>query len=114
MKTETFTIDATTYTVRIGRNAQNNWDLIDDSTPADIWFHVDGEASAHLVLTVGNMKEMPDKKVLRRCAYLCKIKSKSKSCPKVGIRYTKIENVEKAEHIGQVFIEESKSKILFV
>jgi hypothetical protein len=27
---------------KIGTNAQENWDLIDESDENDLWFHVDG------------------------------------------------------------------------
>ena len=29
------------YTIKIGQNAKENWTLIDNSEPFDLWFHVD-------------------------------------------------------------------------
>lgn len=109
MKTETFTIDGNEYTVRIGRNAQNNWDLIDMSEPTDLWFHLENEASCHLVLRSGSGNAKSDRKIIRRCAYLCKINSKTQGNKKTAVIYAPIESIEKTDKIGQVYVKNSKT-----
>lgn len=102
--------DDCTYTIRTGQNAQENWDLIESSEPNDIWFHVDGESSCHVVLTMGDRKKLPHKSVLNYCAVLCKAGSKAKSNKNVTIIYTEIKNVKinKKDNPGSVTTSNTK------
>ena len=110
MKQETFVADNKEWTVAIGRNREDNWQIIDSSEATDIWFHVSNEASCHVVLkTTVKIGDIP-KQVIKRCAYLCKINSKAKtSKTKVSIVYTQIKNVEKVDHVGQVYTSSTKT-----
>lgn len=100
---------------RIGKNAQNNFDLIDMSDPDDIWFHINNKASEHVVLSVPNeisftKKQMKD--AITQGALLCKIHSKYKSNSNVEIVYTEIKNIKKTSVVGSVTIKNSKIKII--
>ena len=85
--------DECIYKIRAGQNAQENWDLIDDSAQNDIWFHVANESSTHVVLTVGDRKKKPHRSVIKFCAIKCKEGSKVKNLKNVEITYTEIKNV---------------------
>jgi predicted ribosome quality control (RQC) complex YloA/Tae2 family protein len=39
---------------KIGTNAQENWDLIDESSEGDLWFHVNDLPSCHVVTSLPN------------------------------------------------------------
>ena len=82
------------YTINVGRNVKENWDIIDMSKQNDIWFHADNEPSSHVVLLVGDIKK-PHRKVIKYCAFLCKSYSKVKNMNKVSIIYTQIKNIVK-------------------
>ena len=110
MKSETFMINGENYSVRIGKNAVDNWEIIDSSNNHDLWFHLDNAPSCHLILSVNDNNTKIDRKVIRRCAYLCKINSKpSKFSNKTAVIYAPIQQIEKTDKIGQVYVKSSKS-----
>ena len=50
MKTETFIYDNNEYIIQIGKNKNENWELIDNASNTDIWFHIEDQPSCHVVL----------------------------------------------------------------
>jgi predicted ribosome quality control (RQC) complex YloA/Tae2 family protein len=91
----------------IGRDKQDNWNLIEGSQPCDVWFHVDGAPSSHVVLEMeeggGGMKMVP-RPVLKRGAGLCKEHSSSKSVTKCPVIYTTVDKLVKGREVGSVNI----------
>ena len=98
---ETFLFNREEFKIHIGKNAQENWDLIDASTPDDIWFHIKDLPSSHVFLRTNRKLKCIPRNVLIRCACLCKQKSQSKSMKNCEIIYTEISNVKKGVHIGE-------------
>lgn len=94
--------DDITYKICVGESAQENWDLINDSSQNDIWFHVKDCASCHVVLKTNECKKYPHKSVIKYCAILCKEGSKLKLNKNISITYTEIKNVKKLDKIGSV------------
>ena len=112
MLTETKEHDNVTYVAKIGKNAQENWDLISDSSQNDIWFHLDNFSSPHVVLTVpSEIKKIP-KQLITWCAVLCKIHSKYNAIKKVPVIYTEIKHVKKADKVGAVTTEKTKRIVI--
>jgi len=112
MKQEIFEHKSIEYIIQIGKNKTENFDIIDMAESSDIWFHVDGIPSCHVILkTCEKMRNIPHQ-VLKRCAYLCKINSKAKTLPKCEISFTTINNVIKTDIIGQVHITNYKTIII--
>ena len=102
MKEEIFGHNSIEYIIQIGKNKYDNFDIIDQANSTDIWFHVEGLPSCHVILkTEEKMRAIPHQ-VIKRCAYLCKINSKAKSLKACDISYTTIDNVTKTDVIGQV------------
>jgi predicted ribosome quality control (RQC) complex YloA/Tae2 family protein len=100
--------DGLEYVIWIGKNEEDNFEIIDNSRKKDVWFHVVGMPSCHVILkTEENVRDIP-RKVLKRCGYLCKINSKGKSLSKCDIVYTTIDNVKKTNIIGKVEISNGK------
>lgn len=101
------------YTV--GKNSQNNFDIIDAASPNDLWFHIEGESSCHVIASLP-LEIKLDKKQLRQIvtqgAVLCKSKSRYKSNKNVSIIYTKVENVTKCYPIGTVIAENTKTIVI--
>ena len=56
MKTEIFVFNNTTYTIYVGQDKKENWELIDACVTTDIWFHIAHLASCHIVLKNTNNK----------------------------------------------------------
>lgn len=103
MKDFTFEYDGSTYAIKAGQTAQENWNLIDESCPNDIWFHVEDIPSCHVVLK-NDSKEKPHKIVIKHCANICKDGSKQKHAKNVRIIYTEIKNVKKGKDVGSVTV----------
>jgi predicted ribosome quality control (RQC) complex YloA/Tae2 family protein len=95
------------YFFHIGRNQYENSNLIDGANPWDVWFHVDGCPSSHVILEVeegsGGLRNIP-LTVLKRGAILCKQHSKSKSIANCKIMYTLVMNLEKTNIPGRVIV----------
>ena len=54
-------------TFLVGQNAQDNHAIIDESTsPQDLWFHLQGESSSHVIAKV----PMEVNEYARYCMYL--------------------------------------------
>lgn len=102
-------------TYRIGVSAQDNFDLIDDSSPQDIWFHVEGLPSCHVVAVIPENEKLDKKKIralVNQGAVICKKHSKYASYKNLPIIYTKIENVQKTGTIGSVLTTNTKTIII--
>jgi predicted ribosome quality control (RQC) complex YloA/Tae2 family protein len=100
MKLETFEYDGIIYTIKIGRSAIENTELVKNASKSDIWFHLSDSPSCHVVLTCETKLNQVPRQVISRCAYLCKMHSKTLAKSKVI--YTQIENVQTTRIAGQV------------
>jgi predicted ribosome quality control (RQC) complex YloA/Tae2 family protein len=117
---------------KIGKNAEDNFNLIDESDKHDLWFHINNKPSCHVIARLQNIRfttqdnDLPNyydihfdtlenkqkQQIIKQGALICKQFSKFKSEKNVEVVYTKIENVFKTEIIGSVMA--SKSKIIIV
>lgn len=108
MKIFVHTIGNVKYTIKVGTNAKENWTLIDNSYPEDLWFHLDEFASAHVVISqdTNSLEEIfyPNQ-IIGLGADYCKSNSKNgKNLYKVKIVYTEIKNLKKGKEVGSVYI----------
>lgn len=98
----------------IGKNAINNFEIIDNSNKEDIWFHLEDYPSCHVIAKVFdidiNKKEL--KYIIKQGAVLCKLNSKYSSHNNIKIIYTKINNVKKTNVIGSVITTNTKRIII--
>lgn len=100
-----------TYNILIGVSDQNNWDIIDNSSQNDIWFHVEGQPSCHVIIKTNGETNI-EKRVINHAAMLCKMNSKSQYQKNTKIIYTLIKNIRKGDKIGSV--QTSKTSIVVV
>ena len=115
MKTEIIVVSAMEMTYHIGVSAQDNFDLIDASSPQDIWFHVEGLPSCHVVAVIPENEKLDKKKmrtIIKQGAVICKKHSKYASHKNLPIIYTNIENVQKTSTIGSVVTTNTKTIII--
>jgi predicted ribosome quality control (RQC) complex YloA/Tae2 family protein len=109
MKTETFIYDNNEYIIQIGKNKNENWELIDNASNTDVWFHIEGQASCHVVLKNEDLIKNIPRQVIKRCAYLCKINSAAKTMSKCNVNYAPILSVIKTDIVGQVNVQSCKT-----
>ena len=115
MKTEIILVSAMEMTYHIGVSAQDNFDLIDASSPQDIWFHVQDLPSCHVVAVMPENEKLDKNKMralVKQGAVICKKHSNYASHKNLPIVYTKIENVQKTDTIGSVVTSNTKTIII--
>ena len=79
----------------IGRNALENTKLIQESEPLDVWFHIDGYPSAHLIMKNPEkltLKQLRKEGIIYKMALHLK-KKNHKKANNINIIYTYIRNV---------------------
>lgn len=96
----------------VGKNAQENFNIIENSNPNDIWFHIDNYASCHVVASMPPDIDFDKKQlmyIIKQGAIICKQYSKYKSDKNVSIVYTCVKNVTMTDVVGTVNIQSSKT-----
>ena len=103
-----FETDSCVYFV--GRNARDNWDLLDRSEPHDLFVHA-ADTSSCYVIAVSRSRDPEDEGCfdqddVRYACELCKSHTssleKSKSTSATNLLYTQVGNVQKGRVVGQV------------
>lgn len=84
---------------KIGRNAKDNFKLIDCADSNDWWFHLSDCPSGHCIV----MNDVLTHEMILFAGNLVKQNSKMKD-KRVKIIYTQIKNIKKTTTIGQVKI----------
>jgi predicted ribosome quality control (RQC) complex YloA/Tae2 family protein len=105
MKHITINIGTANITYAIGQNKNENHSLLDDANPDDIWFHIDGLSSAHVIahLAGTGLSRKDRGKALKQGAVLCKTYTpKAVSLKQTPIVYTECRHVEKTMVPGTV------------
>ena len=85
---------------RLGKNAKENFELIDCASKDDYWFHIDDEPSGHCIVAHNIMT----KEIIITASLMVKENSKFKDKKNVKIIYTQISNIKKTKILGQVII----------
>jgi len=99
-----FIIDTVIY--RVGRSAKDNTQLIKDSDPEWLWFHLDKFPSCHVVACVTT--PVAETKILNTAAELVITHSKYKF-KHIGVNYCKISNLRHGQAAGSVHFISNKS-----
>lgn len=112
MKTESIFIPTLKREIvfHIGKNQNENFEVIDKGQENDLWFHSKNDSSCHVVC---NLPDDFDKRYLRYVikigAMLCKNNTnKLKGLKNVEIIYTKIKNIIKTDVPGCVLTNNTK------
>jgi predicted ribosome quality control (RQC) complex YloA/Tae2 family protein len=117
MKTVTRRIDSLNINVDfiVGTNAQENHDIIDAADPEDIWFHVAGYPSCHVISKIPQdlvLEKNDILKIAKQGAVVCKELSGLKKNKDVKIDWTRIKYVTKLDKPGSVSITNQKQMII--
>lgn len=102
-----------TITFYIGQNANDNFLILDNANPSDLWFHIKDISSCHVIANIPQ-DFIKDKKFIKQIvntgALLCKTNtSKMRSMNNVEVIYTEVENVEKTNIMGTVIALKTKT-----
>jgi predicted ribosome quality control (RQC) complex YloA/Tae2 family protein len=93
----------------IGKNSQENFDIINEAKNNHLWFHIEGNPSGHVIAKIDekyNKKTM--RYIVKQGAVLCKQFSKYASSKNVNIIYASVCDVEKTEILGTVHVNNQK------
>ena len=128
-----------TVVYKVGKNAKNNFEIIDESHPEDIWFHLSNDSSCHVIAVMNfdhynnihngvtdpeqmnlrykfKLEDLNNKQktqIIKQGALICKqYSNKYKSQKNVEVIYTNIENVSKTNIVGSVLTCKTKSIIV--
>jgi predicted ribosome quality control (RQC) complex YloA/Tae2 family protein len=104
MKEEIIDFDGMQVLYYIGTNAEDNFNVIGKGDPNDLWFHVNGISSCHVVMKHADMVDKKTTRMLiKKGALLCKQHTRKLASQKnVEIIYTQIKNVAKTPIAGCV------------
>ena len=95
---------------KIGQNAQENWDLLDNNANF-VWFHLRSFPSCHVVVETEDITE----DVVVEGANLCLKNTKYRNLKNVKVNYTPLKNIKKSDTIGAVhFISNKKVRTITI
>jgi predicted ribosome quality control (RQC) complex YloA/Tae2 family protein len=101
-------------TFYIGKNQNENFEVIDKGKTDDLWFHAKDISSCHVVCEVPTDIDKKDMRyIITVGALLCKSNTnKLKGLKNVNIVYTQIKNVTKTDVDGCVLTQNIKTIVL--
>ena len=100
---------------RIGRNAVENTELVLQSGDKDVWFHISGSPSAHLVYFNPYMETLDDLRksgIIYKMALELKKKSKYRKEQGIMIIYDYIKNITVTTKPGLVTVTSSVKNLM--
>jgi len=92
---------------KIGSNAVENWDILAESKPYYLFFHLSSFPSCFLILECDENLYV-DNKIIEESAILCKQNTKYKNLKNIKVDYTLCKNIEKGNKTGQVFYKSNR------
>lgn len=94
---KTYTVNG--HVAKVGQNAQENWNLLDEAD-GDYWFfHLSSFSSGYVIWECG---ETPGEETIRELAGICLANTKHRKNKNIKVDYTQCKNVEKGASIGEV------------
>ena len=97
----------------VGKNAKENFEIIDDASENHLWFHIKGCPSAHVIACIeDNIDRKNVRYIVKQGAVLCKQHSKYANAKNVEVIYTRVCHVKKSDIMGSVTIENEKTVVI--
>lgn len=106
----------------VGQTAQENHDIIDAAAPTDLWFHVTGRPSCHVIAHVPEevfglaSKARRDalRKISKQGAVLCKRYSKYASEKNLSMDVVRVADVTKTAIPGSVTVTDGSTTLVVI
>jgi predicted ribosome quality control (RQC) complex YloA/Tae2 family protein len=92
---------------KIGSNALENWDLLDNSKENHIFFHLSSFPSCYVILEIEEDKNI-DENIFFEAALLCKNNTKYKNLKNIKIDYCRCSNLVKGDKLGEVIYKSNR------
>lgn len=83
------------YEIWIGKNAKSNDQLTSAAHKEDVWLHARGVGGSHVVIRMGNQKEMPPKSIILKAASVAAWNSKARGSGLAPVIVTKRKYITK-------------------
>ena len=99
----------------VGQNAKDNFEIIDASSPDDMWFHVEGKPSGHVIAKIQEVSTVGKKElsaIVKQGAVLCKSISKYAAEKNLTIVYTRVKDITKTNVPGSVLLAKQKTIVV--
>lgn len=90
----------------LGRNAQDNWDIIKLAEQNWLWIHLDKFPSGHVIICK-DITTITDEEIIYGCN-ICSTHSKYKNLNPLTFVYTTINNLTLGEDVGSVSFKSNK------
>lgn len=87
----------------IGKNAQENWDLL-SKNPNFTWLHLKSFPSCHVIIESTSISP----NLLEYAANICKTNTKYRNLSNIKVSYTLVSNIKKAHDIGSVIFKSNR------
>ena len=88
-------------TAKIGQNAQENWVLLEDSSPHHLFFHLTSFPSCYLIFSYPEDEKITET-IKIELAQLCLMNTKYKKAKNIKVDCTTCKNIKKGGVIGEV------------
>jgi len=104
------------YNYIIGKNAHENWKILEDNKKINdnfIWFHLNSFPSCYVILQsdLNTNNKTETEQLLTYGAKLCKENTKYKNVPNIKVVYTKLNKLLLTDKTGEVIIVGKKKLI---
>ena len=98
----------------VGKNAADNFAILDEAKGHHLWFHVEGQSSCHVIAAIPEDIERKNIRYLvKQGAILCKQNTPSvRAQSKITIVYARVSDVEKTDIVGSVLVSNGKTIII--
>tara|TARA_B100000035_G_C20753784_1_gene445197 strand:+ start:106 stop:417 length:312 start_codon:yes stop_codon:yes gene_type:complete len=87
----------------IGKNAKDNWNILESACDDDLWFHVQNESSAYVIIENDYKNEITNEDIMN-AASICKQHSKLKGKKRVAINWLPVCHVKKGKMVGEAIL----------
>lgn len=91
------------FTIIIGKNAKDNWNILDFADDEDIWLHLDDLPSPYIIIKTNPLYKLT-KKNLKLAGRLCRSNSKFKNDKNLNVCYIKVKYVKKGKYGGEAIL----------
>lgn len=91
------------HIIIIGKNANENQDIISNADPEDYWLHLTDYPSPHVIIK-NPTKNIINHKILKQAAYQVKINSNKRKLSKVNVTITKMKHISPTNIPGSVIV----------
>ncbi len=102
------------FPVWIGKSARNNDLLVQMGHKEDVWLHARGVPGSHVLIRMGNNKDLPPKSVILEAASYAAYNSKARGADVVPVIYTKKKYVRKPKGSAPGAVVVDREEVEFV